>query len=322
MLSINPKEVGNKETFKYLVGAVTPRPIAFVSTLSEDGTRNLSPFSFFNVFGSNPPVLVFSPSRRGKDNTVKDTFNNIKSTKECVVHIVNYGIVEKMNLASSEYPENVDEFIKSGFTPIESDIVKPWRAKESPVHFECKLIELLEIGGKAGSGNLCVCEVVKIHVSEEILNENKSIDPFKLDAVGRNGGSWYTRANGNAMFEVPKPNGLGMGFDNLPEHILKSHIYSANNLGVFAMKERIPFADEVKEFIENQKPIVSTEESFYLFMRMGDYHNMLRSALYLSKQGNHKASTLFELTSKTAIEARDLEFAWKTAMHVKSFIAD
>lgn len=318
MLSIDPNIAGNKETFKYLVGAVTPRPIAFVSTYSEDGVNNLSPFSFFNVFGSNPPVVAFSPSRRGKDNTVKDTYNNIKSTKECVVHIVSYDFVEKMNLASSEYDENVDEFIKAGFTAIVSDLVGAKRVLESPVQLECKLMEIIELGGKAGSGNLCICEVVKIHIKEEILDENHNIDPFKLDAVGRNGGMWYTRANGSAMFKVPKPIGTGIGFDNLPEHILESHIYSANNLGVFAMAERIPFADEIEEFIENQTPIESTEESFYLFMRMGDYQKMLRSALYLKAQGNPKSNTLLELTAQKAIEARDIEFAWKTAMYVKN----
>jgi flavin reductase (DIM6/NTAB) family NADH-FMN oxidoreductase RutF len=315
MLEIDPKEVGNRETFKYLVGTITPRPIAFVSTISKDGINNLSPFSFFNVFGSNPPIVAFSPSRRGTNNTVKDTYNNLNATKECVVHIVNYDLVEKMNLASSEFDENVDEFVKAGFTAIDSDLVAPKRAAESPVHMECKLQQIIELGGQAGSGNLCICEVVKIHVSKDILNEKGLVDPFKLDAVGRNGGMWYTRANKHSMFEVPKPAGVGIGFDGLPKHILESHIYSANNLGVFAMTERIPFADEVQDFIREHEPMVSTEESFYLFMRMGDYQNMLRSALYLKNQGNPKYNTMLELTSKTAIEARDLDFAWKTAMH-------
>lgn len=315
MLSIIPKEVGNKSSWKYLVGAVTPRPIALVSTISEDGIHNLSPFSFFNAFGSNPPVVAFSPSRRGRDNTTKDTYHNVKATKECVIHIVNNDIVEQMNLSSTEYDKSVDEFIKSGFTAIESDLVKPKRVKESPVHFECKLMEIVELGDQAGSGILCICEVVKIHVSEHILDTNGNIDPFLLDAVGRNGGSWYTRSNSGSMFEVPKPDGIGIGFDKLPSYILESHVYTANNLGLFAMASSIPLEQEVETFIKDHKPIVSSEESFYLFMRTGDYDKMLRSALYLEKEKHPKHRTFLELTAKTAIEARDLEFAWKTAAH-------
>jgi flavin reductase (DIM6/NTAB) family NADH-FMN oxidoreductase RutF len=315
MLSIDPKEAGNLSSWKYLVGAVTPRPIALVSTISEDGVNNLSPFSFFNAFGSNPPVVAFSPSRRGRDNTTKDTYENIKAIEECVIHIVNYDIAEQMNLSSTEYSEDVDEFTKSGFTAIDSDLVKAKRVKESPIHLECKLMQLVELGGVAGSGNLCICEVVKIHVSERVLDENKNIDPFLLDAIGRNGGSWYTRANGDAMFEIPKPSGIGIGFDGLPSYIKKSHIYTANNLGLFAMVEQIPIEEEVRTFIQNQNLIESDEESFYMFMRTRDYQNMLRAALYHEKMGHPKHRTFLELTAKTAIEERDLDFAWKTAAH-------
>lgn len=313
MLRVNPSEVGNQESFKYLVGAVTPRPIAFVSTISKDGINNLSPFSFFNVFGSNPPVLAFSPARRGRDNTTKDTYSNLKETRQCVVHIVSYSMVEQMNQSSAEYDSDVDEFIKSGFTPIDSEFVKAKRVKESPVHFECELYDIVEVGGKAGSANLAICEIKMIHVREDILDEKGLIDPFKLDAIGRNGGNWYTRANGDALFQVEKPNSLGVGYDKLPDYILNSNIYTANNLGQFSSFSHIPSYDDAKIYFNDFKAIESSKEGYEVYKRVGDYKNAFKCLLYLHKN-NILSKVKFEEVGKIALEKKDVEFAWNLAV--------
>ena len=310
MLNIKPSEVGNQVSFKYLVGAVTPRPIALVSTVSNEGVNNLSPFSFFNVFGSNPPVLVFSPSRRGKDNTLKDTYYNLKETKECVVHIVNYGMVEQMNYSSAEFEADVDEYKKSGFTPIDSEMVKAKRVKESPVHFECKVLDILEIGGKAGSGNLVVCEVISIHINEAILNDNGGIDPFKLDAIGRNGGNWYTRANGNAMFEVPKPDGVGIGYDNLPPLVLDSEHLSANDIGLLIGHDHIPTIEESISYFNDLKVKEFNKVNFEFYERNGDYFKMME----LMSDGDVNFR-LFERIVKVALSKRDVMFAWNVLVY-------
>jgi len=315
MLTIDPLEAGNQESFKYLLGGVAPRPIAFVSTISEDGVSNLAPFSFFNAFGSNPPVLAFSASRRGTNNTTKDTYENLIRTKECVIHTVNYSMLEQMNLASSEFESGVDEFVKSGFTPINSENVKPMRVQESPVHFECELMQMVELGGLAGSGNLAVCKVVKIHVSEDILDEKQGIDPHKLDAIGRNGGAYYTRASGDALFQAQKPRGNGIGYDELPDYIKSSNVYTANNLGLFAMVKEIPSHQDAENLVASIEIKEASEETFYMHKRLGDYKNMFASALFLQSQKNPKSHYFFELTAQKALEARDLDFAWKLAIH-------
>lgn len=310
MLNIKPSEVGNQVSFKYLVGAVTPRPIAFVSTVSKDGVNNLSPFSFFNVFGSNPPILVFSPSRRGRDNTLKDTYHNLKETKECVVHIVNYGMVEQMNFSSAEFEADVDEFVKSGFTPIESEMVKAKRVKESPVHFECKVYDILEIGGQAGSGNLVICEVVNIHINEAILNNNGNIDPFKLDAIGRNGGNWYTRANGNAMFEVPKPNSVGIGYDNLPNYILESENLSANDIGLLIGADNLPSIDDSMKYINELTKKEFNKVNFEFYERNDEYDKMME--LLIDEDISYK---WYERVAKIALKKRDVVFAWNVLVY-------
>jgi flavin reductase (DIM6/NTAB) family NADH-FMN oxidoreductase RutF len=315
MLTIDPQDAGNRQSFKYLLGGVAPRPIAFVSTISENGVNNLAPFSFFNAFGSNPPVLAFSASRRGTNNTTKDTYENLVRTKECVIHTVNYSMLEQMNLASSEFGSDVDEFVKSGFTPVKSENVKPMRVGESPVHFECELMQMVELGGLAGSGNLAVCKVVKIHISKDILDENQAIDPHKLDAIGRNGGAFYTRASGSALFEAQKPRGNGIGYDELPDFIKNSNVYTANNLGLFAMTQKNPSSEEVESFVKNIEVKESSEETFYMQDRLGDYKNMFASVLYLESQNNPKSHYFFELTAQKALEARDLDFAWNVAIH-------
>ena len=249
MLTIDPKQTKVSLLHSYLLGAVAPRPIAFASTVDIEGNPNLSPFSFFNVFSANPPIAVFSPARKGKDNTTKHTLENIKEVKEVVINVVNYEMVQQMNLSSTEYPKNINEFIKSGLTPLASELVKPFRVKESPVQMECKVIDIIELGTTGGAGNLIICEVVKMHISEEILDENKMIDPFKIDLVARMGGNWYCRASGEALFEVEKPlSTIGIGIDQIPERILNSKILTGNNLGQLGNVEKLPDETEVNEF--------------------------------------------------------------------------
>lgn len=194
MLSIDPKELTAVQTQAYLQGAVGPRPIAFASTVDEEGNPNLSPFSFFNLFSSNPPILVFSPARRVRNNTVKHTLLNCEATKEVVVNIANYDMVQQLSLSSTEYGDGVDEFIKSGFTKLPSDVVKPFRVAESPVQLECKVNDIIALGDQGGAGNLIICEVVKIHICEAVLDDKGVIDQHKIDLIARMGGNWYTRA--------------------------------------------------------------------------------------------------------------------------------
>lgn len=233
----------------YLLGAVAPRPIAFASTVDEQGRPNLSPFSFFNVFGSNPAVMVFSPARRGRDNTTKHTFENIKKTREVVVNVVNYNMVQQTSLASVEYPEGVNEFIKAGFTMQESEFVKPFRVKESPVQFECKVVDIIETGTEGGAGNLIVCHVLAMHINDDVLDNEGRIDPNKIDLVARMGGDWYCRASGDALFEVAKSNTkLGIGVDQIPEPIRLSTVLTGNNFGQLGNIERMPTESEVEQY--------------------------------------------------------------------------
>lgn len=241
MLTIIPGELPVPKLHAYLLGAVAPRPIAFVSTIDQDGNINLSPFSFFNIFGSNPPIAIFSPARRGRDNTVKHTFENIREVKECVINVVNYAMVNQASLASTEYPKGVNEFLKAGFTMEPSSLVKPPRVKESPFQMECIVKEVIETGTGGGAGNLIIAEIKMIHLAESVLDENGRIDQHKIDLVGRLGGDWYVRASGDALFEVEKPlTTMGVGIDQLPEAIRKSEILSGNDLGRLGNVEIIP----------------------------------------------------------------------------------
>ena len=247
--TIDPKEIPVPKLHHYLLGAVGPRPICFASTIDENGVNNLSPFSFFNVFSANPPVMIFSPARNGRTNTTKDTYNYVKKIPEVVINIVNHDIVEQMSLSSSPYAPEVDEFVKSGLTAIPSETIRPMRVAESPVQFECKVLEVKELGTEGGAGNLVICEVLKIHIKESVLDENESIDQHKIDLVARMGGSWYCRADKNSMFEIGKPIiTKGIGFDNLPEDVLSSTILSGNDLGKLAGVEELPNETDVNEF--------------------------------------------------------------------------
>lgn len=263
MVTIDPKDIEVPKLHRYLLGAVGPRPIAFASTIDENKVPNLAPFSFFNAFSANPPILVFSPARSGRTNTTKDTYNNVKKLPEVVINVVNYELVHQMSLASSPYPSDTDEFIKSGLTPIESEMVQPFRIKESPVQFECKVNEVIELGNQGGAGNLIICEVLKIHIDDSVLDEKGMIDQHKIDLVSRMGGNWYCRADENSMFEIPKPiTTCGIGYDELPQDILSSEVLSANNLGQLAGIEKIPDETDVNEYklLELSELFLSLEE--------------------------------------------------------------
>lgn len=249
MIRIDPKEIPTGKLHGLMLGTIGPRPIAFASTVDQVGNVNLSPFSFFNVFSANPPILVFSPARRVRDNTTKHTLENVLETKEVVINIVSYDIVEQMSLASTEYARGVDEFVKSGLTAVNSEKIKPPRVAESIAAYECRVNDVVSLGNEGGAGNLIICEVVLMHLKEEILNEQGMPDPVKTDLVGRMGGDWYCRANGNALFELPKPNkNLGIGYDQIPQIIRNSIVLSGNNLGRLGNIEKLPDADAVSIF--------------------------------------------------------------------------
>lgn len=240
-LTVDPKEIPAPKLQGYLQGAIAPRPIAFASTVDSSGQINLSPFSFFNMFSTKPPILVFSPSRRVRDNTTKHTLENVKEVPEVVINIVSYEMVEQSSLASCEYPKGVNEFIKAGFTALPSERIKPPRVAESPASFECRVNQVIPLGSEGGAGNLIVCEILLAHFKTEILDEHGQIDPQRLDAVARMGGDFYCRAHGENIFTVPKPNTkLGIGFDQLPEGVRNSKILSGNDLGRLANIEKLP----------------------------------------------------------------------------------
>ncbi|MBC3845506.1 flavin reductase family protein [Winogradskyella echinorum] len=249
MISLDPKDLSTGKLHGYLLSAIAPRPIAFASTIGADGSPNLSPFSFFNVFSANPPILIFSPARRVRDNTTKHTLENVEVIKEVVINVVNYDIVHQMSLSSTEYPKGVNEFEKAGLTMLPSDKIKPFRVAESPVQFECKVNEIVHLGNEGGAGNLVICEVVKLHIANEVMNADDTINQETLDLVARAGGSYYSRAN-KGFFEIPKPlKTNGIGVDNMPDHVKNSMILTGNNLGMLANVESLPNEDDVNKFV-------------------------------------------------------------------------
>ncbi|MCR9181792.1 MAG: flavin reductase family protein [Flavobacteriaceae bacterium] len=249
MISFDPKDLSVGRMHGYLLGAVTPRPIAFASTIDKKGNINLSPFSFFNVFSANPPILIFSPARRGRDNTTKHTYENVLEVKEVVINIVNFDMVQQMSLSSTEYPKGTNEFLKAGLTQLTSEKVKPPRVAESPVQFECKVNEVIQLGKEGGAGNLVICEVLKIHIDESILDENQVIDQHKIDTVARMGGNWYSRSN-KGMFEVPKPlTSLGIGIDQIPNEVKSSTLLTGNDIGMLGNIEQLPSEEEINQFV-------------------------------------------------------------------------
>jgi flavin reductase (DIM6/NTAB) family NADH-FMN oxidoreductase RutF len=274
MLTIDPTTIPVPQLHGYLLGAIGPRPIAFASTLDANGVPNLAPFSFFNVFSANPPILIFSPARSGRTNETKDTYKNVKVVPEVVINVVTYDIMQQVSLASCPYPIEVNEFEKSGLTPIASDLVKPFRVAESPVQFECKVIKIEELGNQGGAGNLIFCEVVRLHINEAILDEKGKIDNFKSNLVSRMGGDWYCHANRNSIFLMEKPiTSIGIGFDNLPDFIRKSDIFTGNDLGKLANVESVPNETEVNEY--------KLTELNELFVSLEQNPKQLRAELHL-----------------------------------------
>lgn len=273
-VSILPSEVSTAQLHSYLLGAIGPRPIAFASTVDVAGRPNLAPFSFFNVFSSNPPMLIFSPARRVRDKSTKHTLENVQKTREVVINIVNYDMVQQMSLASTEYEEGVNEFKKAGFTMLPSDLVKPFRVGESPVQFECKVAKIEHLGTEGGAGNLIFAEMVKMHVREAILNEDGGIDQHKIDQVARMGGNWYSRAK-LGLFEVPKPvSNRGIGVDQIPGHIRLSKVLTGNDLGKLGNVERIPGREEVDAFLLSNfeiRSIISADDEDLLHKRAQEY---------------------------------------------------
>ncbi|UOE38797.1 flavin reductase family protein [Chryseobacterium oryzae] len=257
MKTIIPSEITPVQLQTVMQTAVSPRPIALASTIDKEGNPNLSPFSFFNMFSTVPPVLIFSPSRRVRDNTTKHTLENVLETSEVVIGTVNFPIVQQISLASTEYGDGVNEFIKSGLTMKDADLVKPKLIEESPVNFECKVLEVKSLGNSGGAGNLVICEVVKIHIREEYLDENGNLSQAKLDMVARLGGNWYSKNNKANLFEVPKPLVTkGIGFDLLPNSVKYSKVFTGNDLGMLANVEELPFG----EFHEDENIHRSAQE--------------------------------------------------------------
>ncbi|MEM9325158.1 MAG: flavin reductase family protein [Bacteroidota bacterium] len=247
-LTLNPQDLDNRELHSWLLMTIAPRPIGFVSSIDQSGNVNLSPFSYFNVFSVKPPVLIFSPSLTSKGAGKKDTHRNVTEVKEVVINVVNHNIVEQMSLASGNYQKDIDEFVKAGLTPLPSDIVKPPRVLQSPVSFECRVNDVIVLGSEAGSGNLVICEVLRMHIDQATLGTDGRVDPDKMDLVGRMGGSGYVRASGHALFEVSRASVQpGVGVDQLPRSIRNSHILTANNLGQLGTAGRLPSKDEVQE---------------------------------------------------------------------------
>ena len=276
MPSFDVKSLSLGQLTGFLQGAVAPRPIAFASTIDKKGNPNLSPFSFFNVFSINPPIVVFSPSRRVRDNSIKHTLVNCQETKEVVINMVNYQMVEQMSLSSTEYPEGVNEFIKAGFAMIPSEVVKPFRVGESPVQLECKVNQIISLGSEGGAGNLVICEVIKIHISEKILNENGVIDQNKIDLVSRLGGNWYSRSN-KGLFEVEKPlSTLGIGVDSIPEFIKNSIVFDGNDLGKLGNVEALPTEEEITIFVKQNfsvKGVLSSDDDTKIHQKAKEYLN-------------------------------------------------
>ncbi|SDX96553.1 flavin reductase family protein [Flavobacterium degerlachei] len=276
MISIDPKSIETAKLQGYLQGSVGPRPIAFASTVDENGNPNLSPFSFFNVFSANPAILVFSPARRVRDNSIKHTLINCEATKEVVINVVNFDLVQQTSLASTEYADCVNEFEKSGLTAVASDVVKPFRVKESPVQFECKVNQIIALGTEGGAGNLILCEVVRIHIDEAILDENGSIDQYKIDLVSRLGGNWYSRSN-QGLFEVPKPlSTLGIGVDAIPKYVKESTVFDGNDLGKLGNVEALPTTEEVSIFVKQNfsvKAVLSSDDVEKVHLEAKKYLN-------------------------------------------------
>lgn len=260
---IDPQSFTTSEFYQYMIEAVVPRPIALASTIDDAGRVNLSPYSFFNAVSSNPPVLVFSPVNRTRDNTRKHTLDNVQGQAEVVINIVNYAVAEQMSLSSTEYERGVDEFVKAGLTPLPSERVRPPRVAECPVAFECRVQQVIPLGSEGGAGHLVVCEILLAHVSEAVLDDQQRIDPHRLDAIGRMGGSLYCRASGDALFEIARPvREKGIGVDQLPPDIRESDVLTGSNLAQLANVAQVPDATTLQAYAD--EPRISRTWRLYL----------------------------------------------------------
>lgn len=258
---IDPKETATRDMHQFLLGSVSPRPIAFVSTIDEDGNHNLAPYSFFNAFSSNPPLLVFSSNRRVLDNTTKDTLANVISTKEAVINVVSHSIVRNMTISSVEFPSGVSEFKKAGLTPVASEQVAPPRVLESPVNMECKVKDIITLGDKGGAGHLIICEVVLMHINEEVIDDNNRIDPHKIDLMGRMGRAYYVRASGANVYPIVQAvTPVVIGYDGLPEAIRTSTKLSAHDVAILASVAALPSAEEIDAAILSGDPIEEAQK--------------------------------------------------------------
>ncbi len=269
MKSFIPQELKTAELHAFLLSAVAPRPISFASTINKEGQVNLSPFSFFNVYSSKPPIMVFSSNRSGKTGETKDTYKNIKEVPEVVINIVTYDMVQQTSLASVAYPRGVNEFVKAGFTMQTSELIKPPRVAESPVQFECKVNQVIELGQEGGAGNLFICEIVKMHIHESVLNETGTrIDPLKMNQVGRCGDDYYVRLNESSLFMVPKPvTTIGIGVDAIPSWIIQNHILTGNDLGMLGNVEQIPITIQYTGSDSNENSIRLNKAKTYLALK-------------------------------------------------------
>lgn len=266
MLTIEPGKISTADFHQYMLGAVAPRPIAFVSTIDKEGIPNLAPYSFFNCFSSNPPILVFSSNRKVQGNTTKDTLHNVMETGEVVINVVTYNIVRQAAVAGIEFPREVSEFEKTGLTPVPADLVKPFRVKESPVHMECKVNQIIPLGDNGGAGHLIICEILRMHLDKGILDEAGRIDPQKIDLMGRMGRAYYVRASGEAVHTIIQPqNIIGIGYDRLPEHLKNSKVLTGNDLGQFAGMTHIPDKDalailkndpQIQAILQSENPLL------------------------------------------------------------------
>ncbi len=314
MKMIDPQELPPAQVYRYMVGAIGPRPIALVATCSADGERNLAPFSFFNVFSPNPPVVGFSPCRRGRDKTLKDTYHNLVATQECTVQVVTFDMAEQVNIASTEFDASVDEFQKSGLTPLPSDLVTPPRVQESPFQMECRLQQMIPLGDQAISGNLALCEVIRMHVDESILVDGL-INPHRIDVVGRNGQNFYTRASGDAIFEVPRPAArTAVGYEHIPQALKDSQLLTAHHLTQLALFPELPSEKTVKTWKEGMRVSspVAAEVAPVLWEELKqnkDYQKLFQ--LILQTDPSPLLTDELECVVQLAVDAHDIEFAWK-----------
>lgn len=253
MRTIVPGEIAVKDMHQFLLGAVAPRPIAFVSTVDDQGRANLAPYSFFNAFSSNPPIVVFSSNRRVAGNTTKDTLHNVRATGECVVNVVSHAIVRQMAVASIQFPSGTSEFEKAGLTPIPSDTVTAPRVKESPAQMECKVRDIITLGEHGGAGHLIICDVLRMHVSEEVIDDNNRIDPHKIDLMGRLGRAYYVRASGDAVSTIVQPvTTISIGFEQLPVSVQNSTVLTGNDLGRLAGATELPSSETIERARERK----------------------------------------------------------------------